>query len=88
MAACAQIEENAPEQYVFNMIEIAPQDFDFLSGIWKDFYPTQHIQWADELVAAPGNNGTVWIGWRKLPDGTWYDPEQIPVETPPEEPLP
>lgn len=83
MAACAQIETNADEHFVLNMVEVAPQDFDWLLSIWHDFYPTQYIKWADELVPEPGSPGVVWIGWRQRPSGEWYDPTWVVL--PPEE---
>ena len=73
--ACAQIETDAPETYVKNMVTVEEADFDYLDSIWKDFYPTQYIQWADELIPTSGSVNVVWINWRLLPDGTWYDPE-------------
>ncbi len=77
---CAQIDTSGPNDFVYNMIVVDEADFDFFQANWLTWFTNQRIQWASELVAAPGYIEPVWINWVRNPDDTWYDPSVEPID--------
>lgn len=73
--ACAQIETSPQPDLIINVIMVDDADYSFLQSVWADYFPTQRIQWLDELEKDPSSSwdSQVWSGWALNENGYWYD---------------
>ncbi len=82
--ACAVIETNPQPDFIVNVAAVEESDYAWLQDIWPDFFPTQRLQWIDELEKAPGENELtpIWLDWAMNENGYWYNtkPELAKVE--------
>jgi hypothetical protein len=81
---CAWIRVDSISPFVYNLTVVNEDDYDWLRGIWGDFYPGDYILWQDDLMPSPGYYQPVNEQWRQEPSGTWKNPNAEPW-FPPEE---